>query len=201
MSPSPQTPGDTAALRFDLDTAAHLHSLAERIHGTADALPQVHASHPLASVSEELEDQIRSITVLFAYLATEAAVHSRATWTDSGHTNITVSKIGIMTRAAAPMGLALAQLGYAVAQVGRLHEPAGVARTASAIKAERSVLAYRLDSARIRLNAAAAQLHRDADQLAALPPAGAGRPAAPLAGPTPRPPAQPASAALSPRTP
>lgn len=113
-----------------LDEAAHLQSLAERIHSVADELPTPRCTYSLASIGEEVEDQVRAISALFASIASEAAFHGRAARRHPGPNGVLAHrKIALMTRAAAPLGWALAKLGEAVAQIGRLHEISARPRT------------------------------------------------------------------------
>ncbi|MVO90288.1 hypothetical protein GPA10_37455 [Streptomyces sp. p1417] len=153
----------------DQDQATHLHVLAERIHHAADDLSTPPTGHPLASTSEEIEDQIRAVTGIFAALAGEAAFHGRAAERHPGTANLLAHrKIALLTRAADPLGRALAHLGQAVAQIGRLHEISAGPRTpeqAQALRAARTVLTDQLRDAYLYLSDAAGSLHRDADQL------------------------------------
>ncbi|MFD9484655.1 hypothetical protein ACFWBX_11745 [Streptomyces sp. NPDC059991] len=185
-----ETPGPLAGL----EQAAHLHALAERIHHAADDLPTAESTHSLASISEEVEDQVRVIAAIFASLAHEAAVHNRAAKRHPGAADsLAHRKVALMTRAADPLGWALAKLGEAIAQIGHLHEISASPRTperARAIDTARAALNDRLFSAHRHLTAAAGTLHRDADLLVAAasgvrraptaPPAHPNRPPAPL---------------------
>ncbi|MEV5979645.1 hypothetical protein [Streptomyces sp. NPDC052114] len=186
-------------LPVGLDQAAHLHSLAERIHNAADDLPAPESTHSLASISEEVEDQVRVLAGIFASLATEAAVHGRAAKRHPGAADsLAHHKVALMTRAADPLGWALAKLGEAVAQIGRLHEISATPRTperARAISNARATLGDRLTSAHRHLTDAAGTLHRDADRLIVTapstrraptpPPTHGNRPPASLPMPTP----------------
>ncbi len=164
---TPEPPGPLAGL----GQAAHLHSLAERIHHAADDLPAPQSTHSLASICEEVENQVRVLAGLFTSLASEAAFHSRAV---NRHPSATDSlarhKVALMTRAADPLGWALAKLGEAVAQIGHLQEISADPRTperARAIATARATLDSRLASAHAHLSSAASNLHRDADRLIA----------------------------------
>ena len=195
--------GDTASLA-GLEQAAHLHALAERIHHAADDLPAPEPTHSLASISEEVEDQVRVIAGLFTLLASEAAFHSRAARRRPGPADsLAHRKIGLMTRAADPLGRALAKLGEAVVQIGRLHEINAAPRTperAQAIRTARAALDDRLASAHRHLTDAARNLHQDADLLIAPVPSTRRAPAPPTAGPH-RPAALPAPPPVSPTAP
>ncbi|MFD4476440.1 hypothetical protein ACFWPU_10050 [Streptomyces sp. NPDC058471] len=196
---APEAPGPLTGL----EQAAHLHSLAERIHHAADDLPAPESSHSLASISEEVEDQVRVIVGVFASLAHEAAVHGRAAKRRPGTADaLAHRKVALMTRVADPLGWALAKLGEAVSQIGRLHEISADPRTperAQAIDSARAALDDRLFSAHRHLTNAAGNLHRDADLLVAAasgsrrgstaPPAHPNRPPAALPVSTPGPPA------------
>ncbi|MEU1329498.1 hypothetical protein [Streptomyces sp. NPDC005865] len=178
---TPEPPDPLAGL----EQAAHLHSLAERIHHAADDLPAPESTHSLASISEEVEDQVRVIAGLFTSLASEAACHSRAA---KRHPNAAASfarhKIALMTRAADPLGWALAKLGETVSQIGHLQEISTDPRTperAKAIGAARAALDNRLASAHAHLSSAAGNLHRDADRLIASAAATRRAPAPPSA--------------------
>jgi hypothetical protein len=198
---TPATPGSLASL----EQAAHLHALAERIHHAADDLPAPESTHSLASISEDVEDQVRVIAGVFASLAHEAAVHGRAARRHPGAADpLAHRKVALMTRAADPLGWALAKLGEAVVQIGRLHEISAAPRTpdrAQAISTARTVLDERLVSAHRHLTDAACNLHRDADRLVASVP-GAPRPPAPPTAARPQPSSvQSAPAPLSPTAP
>ncbi|PKV84305.1 hypothetical protein [Streptomyces sp. TLI_146] len=166
MTPT-EPPGPLAGL----DQAAHLHSLAERIHHAADDLPAPESAHSLASISEEVEDQVHVVAGIFASLAHEAAVHGRAVRQHTGAPDsVAHHKVVLMTRAADPLGWALAKLGEAVVQIGLLHEISADPRTperAQALSRARTVLDERLHSAHRHLTDAAGDLHRDADLLVA----------------------------------
>ncbi|MFG2716975.1 hypothetical protein ACGFW5_01495 [Streptomyces sp. NPDC048416] len=166
MTP-PELPGPLTGL----DQAAHLHSLAERIHHAADDLPAPESAHSLASISEEVEDQVRVVASIFSSLAHEAAVHGRAPKRHRGAPDALVHhKVVLMTRAADPLGWALAKLGEAVVQIGRLHEMSAGPRTPERTKAlsrARADLDERLQSAHRHLTGAASTLHRNADLLVA----------------------------------
>ncbi|MEU8954961.1 hypothetical protein AB0C93_11720 [Streptomyces sp. NPDC048518] len=162
---TPKPPGPLAGL----EQAAHLHSLAERIHHAADDLPASESTHSLASISEEIEDQVRVIAGLFTSLASKAAFHSRAVNRHPGAADaLARHKIALMTRAADPLGWALAKLGEAVAQIGHLQQISATPQTperAKAIGTARAALDNRLASAHAHLSTAASNLHRDADRL------------------------------------
>lgn len=188
-------PGDFA--RTDSrDDSAHLRSVAERIHRTADDLPISTPTGYGSGLAEDLEDQIRSVTELLTYLANAVAVHSRAVAggpRDSGAT--AQRKIGMLTRAAGPVGQALADLAEAVTQVGFLYQIAGYVRSAErddAMWSAHAVFDDRVDSARDQLHEAARDLQRDAELLIAPPPTAQPAPTLPAAkhvGPPPAPPA------------
>lgn len=184
-----------------LEQAAHLRSLAERLHHAADDLPAPESTHSLASISEDVENQVRVIAGVFASLAHEAAVHGRTAKQHPGAAGaLARRKVALMTRAADPLGWALAKLGEAVAQIGRLHEISGsprVPQRAQAIDTARAALDDRLFSAHRHLTDAAGNLHRDADLLVA---AASGARRAPTAPPAPRiqPAALPVSTPVSP---
>ncbi|MGW2858263.1 hypothetical protein [Streptomyces sp. NPDC001205] len=196
---APEAPGPIAGL----EQAAHLHALAERIHHAADDLPAPQSTHSLASISEEVEDQVSVIAGVFASLAHEAAVHARTAKRHPGAADsLAHRKVAVMTRAADPLGWALAKLGEAIAQIGHLHEISAGPRTperARAIDTARAALDDRLFSAHRHLTAAAGTLHRDADLLVTAasrarraptaPPAHPNRPRAALPPPAPMPPA------------
>lgn len=192
---APTTPGSLAGL----EQAAHLHALAERIHNAADDLPAPESTHSLASVSEEVEEQVRVIAHLFTVLASEAAFHSRAATRHPGPTDsLAHRKIGLMTRAAGPLGRALAELGEAVVRIGRLHEIGAAPRTperAQAISRARAVLDERLFHAHRHLTHAACNLHRDADRLVRSAP-GIRRSPAPPPAALPQPSTVPSTSAL-----
>ncbi|MGP9017636.1 hypothetical protein ACT1U9_04395 [Streptomyces sp. BR1] len=183
-----ETPGPLAGL----EQAAHLHSLAERIHHAADDLPAPECAHSLAGISAEVEDQVRVIAGIFASLAHEAAVHGRPAKRLSGaEDSLAHRKVALLTRAADPLGWALAKLGEAVAQIGRLHEISAGPRTpeqARSIDTARAALGDRLFSAHRHLTAASGTLHRDADLLVKAVSGARRAPTAPPAHPN-RPPA------------
>ncbi|WP_189298530.1 hypothetical protein [Streptomyces albospinus] len=163
----PEPPGPLAGL----DQAAHLHALADRIHHAADDLPAPESAHSLASLSEEVEDQVHVIAGIFASLAHEVAVHGRAVKRyPSTADPLAQRKVALMTRAADPLGWALAKLGEAVAQIGHLQEISAGPRSperAKAISSARGTLDNRLASAHRHLTDAASNLNRDADRLVA----------------------------------
>ncbi|MEI5100915.1 hypothetical protein RB200_23235 [Streptomyces sp. PmtG] len=166
------TPPQPRGPAVGLDQSAHLHSLAERIHQAADDLPAPQPSHSLASISEEVEDQVHVVAGIFASLAHEVAVHGRAVKRHPGTPDARAHhhKVVLMTRAAEPLGWALAKLGEAVVQIGRLHEISASPRTperAQALSRARAALEDRLHSAHRHLTGAASNLHRDADLLVA----------------------------------
>ncbi|MEV7196909.1 hypothetical protein AB0N81_34675 [Streptomyces sp. NPDC093510] len=177
-----------------LEQAAHLHSLAERIHHAADDLPAPEPTHSLASICEEVENQVRVIAGLFTSLASEATFHSRVVDRHPGATDpLACHKIALMTRAADPLGWALAKLGEAVAQIGHLQEISADPRTperAKALTTARATLDSRLASAHAHLSNAASNLHRDADRLITSASSIQRAPAPPSAEPN-RPPAAP----------
>ncbi|MGW2225960.1 hypothetical protein [Streptomyces formicae] len=195
---APEAPG----LLAGLEQAAHLHSLAERIHHAADDLPAPQSTHSLASISEEVEDQVRVIAGVFASLAHEAAVHGRAAKQHPRAADaLAHRKVALMTRAADPLGWALAKLGEAVAQIGRLHEISAGPRTperAQAIDTARAVLNDRLFSAHRHLADAAGNLHRDADLLVAAASGARRGPTAPPAHRNRTPAARPVPAPVPP---
>ncbi len=195
---APEAPG----LLAGLEQAAHLHSLAERIHHAADDLPAPQPTHSLASISEDVEDQVRVIAGVFASLAHEAAVHGRAAKQHLGAADaLAHRKVALMTRAADPLGWALAKLGEAVAQIGRLQEISAGPRTperAQAIDTARAALDDRLFSAHRHLTDAAGNLHRDADLLVAAASGARRGPTAPPAHRNRTPAARPVSTRLPP---
>ncbi|MEU3505380.1 hypothetical protein ABZ726_33290 [Streptomyces hundungensis] len=176
-----------------LDQAAHLHALAERIRHAADDLPTQQPTLSLASIGEEVVDQVRLLAGLFVSFAHEAAVHNRAANQHPDRADsLAHRKVTLMTRAADPLGQALAKLGEAVVEIGRLHDSDGGPRTPERAQA----IDDRLFIARRYLMDAASNLHRDADLLVAAasgsrhapPPPHANRLPAALPSPAPAPP-------------
>ncbi|MEU1073579.1 MULTISPECIES: hypothetical protein [unclassified Streptomyces] len=159
---APESPGPLAGL----DQAAHLHALAERIRHAADDLPTPQSTHSLASIGEEVEDQVRLVAGLFVSLAHEAAVHNRGA---KPHLDTADSldhrKVALMTRATGFLGWALAKMGEAIVEVSRLHDNSGGPQTCQRAQA----IDDRLFSARRHLMDAASNLHRGADLLVAAP--------------------------------
>lgn len=185
------TPGPPGPLA-GLEQAAHLHSLAERIHHAADDLPAPEPNHSLASISEEVENQVRVIAGIFTSLAVEAAFHTRVVDRHPGAADsLARRKVALTARAADPLGWALAKLGEAVAQIGHLQEISSGPRTperAMAVGTALAALDDRLASAHTHLNCAASNLHQDADRLIAST-LGAPRAPTPPAAARNRPPA------------
>ncbi|MFD9069121.1 hypothetical protein [Streptomyces lasiicapitis] len=173
----------TSRAPVGLEEAAHLKSLAERIHTVADDLPAPQSAYSLASTGEEVEDQLRAISAIFASIAGEAAFHGRAARRyPEPEGALARRKIALMTRAAEPLGWALAKLGEAVAQIGRLHEVRARPRTperAEAVRTAHAALDDQLTAAHLHLCTAAGNLHLDANQLTTPPPSSGRSPALP----------------------
>ncbi|MFJ2739661.1 hypothetical protein ACIO3O_08330 [Streptomyces sp. NPDC087440] len=148
----------------------YLRSVADRLYGAADDLPRPDLRQTRRDISYDLEEHLHSLTKLLAEIALQNVRHSRTTNPDT----LARRRIGSLTRAATPLGLALADLGEVLTQVGFLQEIAGHPRTpdrAEAVRSAREVLDDRLDSARGYLTEASGQLHRDAERLTASAPA------------------------------
>lgn len=153
-----------------LNERMYLRLVADRLYGVADDLPRPDLRQTRRDISAALEEHLHSLTKLFAEIAVQSVRHSHTTSPDA----LARRRIGLLTLAATPLGLALADLGEVLAQVGFLQEIAGHPRTpdrAEAVRSARAVLDDRLDSARGYLTAASGQLHRDADRLTASVPA------------------------------
>ena len=160
--------------------------MADKFNAVSDQLPLPDQIRLDPALSEILDDEVRHLARLLAFLAGESARRHRASTNYPARPTATVRRTTLaLASAAEPAGLALADLGAAVRHLGQLadlaHQAPGPART-RAIAIEQQRLVDRLGDSRIHLARAAKQLRAAADTL--TPPAATVPSAAAAASPS-----------------
>ena len=164
-----------------------LHDVADKFNTVSDQLPLPDQIRPHPALSEILDDEVRHLARLLAFLAGESAFRHRAATRYPAQHTATVRRTTLaLASAAEPAGLALAALGAAVHHLGQLadlaHHAPGPARD-RAITIEQQRLTDRLGDSRTHLARTAKQLRTAADTL--TPPAATAVPApAPATAPS-----------------
>ncbi|MEU9734496.1 hypothetical protein [Streptomyces sp. NPDC048002] len=144
-----------------------LHDMADKFNAVSDQLPLPDQIRPDPALSEILDDEVRHLARLLAFLAGESAFRHRAAtnYPDTGTVTVRRTTLALAS-AAEPAGLALAALGAAVHHLGQLaalaHQAPGPART-QAVAIEQQRLVDRLGDSRIHLARTAKQLRTAAD--------------------------------------
>ncbi|MFF4256629.1 hypothetical protein ACFY1L_36130 [Streptomyces sp. NPDC001663] len=155
----------------DPDQRMLLHDMADKFNAVSDQLPLPDQIRLDPALSEILDDEVRHLARLLAFLAGESAFRHRAATRyparPTATATATVRRTTLaLASAAEPAGLALAALGAAVRHLGQLadlaHQAPGPART-RAIAIEQQRLVDRLGDSRIHLARAAKQLRTAAD--------------------------------------
>ncbi|MFB8128678.1 hypothetical protein [Streptomyces mirabilis] len=161
-----------------------LHDMADKFNAVSDQLPLPDQIRPDPALSEILDDEVRHLASLLAFLAGESAFrHRTATRYPLPATRypatVTVRRTTLaLASAAEPAGLALAALGAAVHRLGQLsglaHQAPGPARS-RALTIEHQRLVDCLGDSRIHLARTARRLRTAADTR--TPPAATAMPA------------------------
>ncbi|MEU6355044.1 hypothetical protein ABZ896_37995 [Streptomyces sp. NPDC047072] len=146
-----------------------LHDVADKFNAVSDQLPLPDQIRPHPALSEILDDEVRHLARLLAFLAGESAFRHRAAsrYPATATATATVRRTTLaLASAAEPAGLALAALGAAVHHLGQLadlaHQAPGPARD-RAITTEQQRLVDRLGDSRTHLAHTAKQLRTAAD--------------------------------------
>lgn len=139
--------------------------MADKFNAVSDQLPLPDQIRPDPALSEILDDEVRHLARLLAFLAGESAFRHRAATRYPATVTVRRTTLALAS-AAAPAGLALAALGAAVHHLGQLadlaHQAPGPARS-RALAIEQQRLVDRLGDSRIHLARAAKQLRTAAD--------------------------------------
>ncbi|MEU6192336.1 hypothetical protein [Streptomyces sp. NPDC047061] len=142
-----------------------LHDVADKFNAVSDQLPLPDQIRPHLALSEILDDEVRHLARLLAFLAGESAFRHRAASRYPATATVRRTTLALAS-AAEPAGLALAALGAAVHHLGQLadlaHQAPGPARD-RAITTEQQRLVDRLGDSRTHLAHTAKQLRTAAD--------------------------------------